>query len=154
KRQSALQFGAKLRLTGRLTNYKRSRRTNIDDIVAFQLLREDAGPQRPVPANVNTSEEYNERQRLLPSTETGGPQLSSMPALECVDNDDCQIVFLFSDRHRTEQSRKRFRFRMSMGAGEFAESGGPERFAVCHCRLNDAIRVGQQPVARLKRHAD
>jgi hypothetical protein len=58
--QSALEFHPKLALANGPANYEGSRRTNVDYVVAFQLLGEHGWPDGPVSADVDASQENNE----------------------------------------------------------------------------------------------
>jgi hypothetical protein len=55
----AIQHGTLLEI--QFTNDKRACSTHIDDIIVAQFSCEDAWAKRPVSANIDTSEENNER---------------------------------------------------------------------------------------------
>jgi hypothetical protein len=55
--QSALEFHPKLALANGPTDYEGSRRTNVDYVVALQLLGEDGWPDGLVSADVDASQE-------------------------------------------------------------------------------------------------
>src|SRR5881296_1048238 len=54
------QCSTELCSRSRLANDKRARGTHIHDIIVTQFSCEDAGAKRPVPANIDTSEENDE----------------------------------------------------------------------------------------------
>jgi hypothetical protein len=66
--QSALEFRPKLALANGSANDKGSRRTNVDYVVALQLLGQDGRPDGFVSTDVDPSQENNECHRVSSAT--------------------------------------------------------------------------------------
>jgi hypothetical protein len=66
--QLAKQVGTELCSGAGFPNHERAGGTHIHHIVPAQRFREHTGAERPVSANIDSSEEHNERQtyRSLP----------------------------------------------------------------------------------------